>query len=463
MLRSITFFIFLSTTLLIYFFGFQLSAYCPFPNGKKITSNLPIIQMTTQGQKINKTHMQSVQIEIYQEPEKKDPVFQGKAGLKYRGNMSFKKPKKQYRLEFWDDKKNDLKVSLFKLPAESDFTLYAPFSDYSMLRNHIAYQFSRQNGLYAPRTRFVELYLTEENRLPQCRDYMGIFVLTEKIKIGPNRVNIATQTKKPITSPSIQGGYLLEMTRNLNDDPQLFFISKHTESFIFYDYPPARWITTAQKSYIQAFINQFEKVSYGPNFKDKKTGYNRYLDVSTAIDYLILNELFYNTEFLQHSTFMHKDIGSKLRLGPVWDLNLTMGNTIYAQSQGNYVGWVTPTRVWTERLFLDQSFSSKFINRYLEWRQKYISPDYFNQTIEKQASILKKAQKRDYQRWKSHRPTFEYNLEIAKLQKWLTNRIDWIDKNISSLPKLIHTCANYFKANKVFCFRFGRPPNNNQN
>ena len=71
----------------------------------------------------------------------------------------------------------------FWLPEENDWVLYAPWSDKSLMRNVLIYELSNDMGRYAPRTRFVELYINET--------YKGVYVLMEKIKRDKNRVAIS--------------------------------------------------------------------------------------------------------------------------------------------------------------------------------------------------------------------------------------------------------------------------------
>ena len=66
-------------------------------------------------------------------------------------------------------------VSLLGMPSENDWILYAPYQDKSLMRNVLAYKLSNQMGRYTSRTKFCELYINDE--------YLGVYVLMEKIKI----------------------------------------------------------------------------------------------------------------------------------------------------------------------------------------------------------------------------------------------------------------------------------------
>lgn len=65
-------------------------------------------------------------------------------------------------------------VPLLGMPADSDWILYAPYSDKTLLRDVLAYELSNQFGHYASRTRFVEVFLNDStNRLARAH-YAGV-------------------------------------------------------------------------------------------------------------------------------------------------------------------------------------------------------------------------------------------------------------------------------------------------
>lgn len=56
-------------------------------------------------------------------------------------------------------------------------------------------------------------------------------------------------------------------------------------------------------------------------------GYEQYIDVDSFIDWGILHELTYNIDSCyRRSCYMTKDAGGKLKMGPIWDFDLALGN-----------------------------------------------------------------------------------------------------------------------------------------
>lgn len=74
-----------------------------------------------------------------------------------------------------------------------------------MLRNYITYQLARiLQDEYSPQCRFVELYLN--------REYMGVYLLVEHVKVAPHRVNLVKN----------DSSFLFERTGESDDDDIIF-------------------------------------------------------------------------------------------------------------------------------------------------------------------------------------------------------------------------------------------------
>ena len=92
-------------------------------------------------------------------------------------------PKKQYHFEIWDEHNQDFDAELLGMPADSDWILQGPYSDKTQMRNALCYQLSNDMGRYTVRTRYIEMFLNQDNNKITMDDYIGIYVLMEKIKL----------------------------------------------------------------------------------------------------------------------------------------------------------------------------------------------------------------------------------------------------------------------------------------
>ena len=88
------------------------------------------------------------------------PTLTARAGFHIHGSSTESLPKHAFSVEFWDDLNNSANYSPLGLPPESDFVLYAPDNfEPVLIHNPLIYELSNEVGRYAPRTRFVEVYL----------------------------------------------------------------------------------------------------------------------------------------------------------------------------------------------------------------------------------------------------------------------------------------------------------------
>src|ERR1043166_144538 len=175
------------------------------------TSNLPLIIIDTFGASIveeNKIPATMTLIEPYHGRSSmlRPPAAQLRPGIEIRGQSSTMFPKKSYGFETWDEADQDLHVPLFGLPANSDWVLYAPYTDKTFMNDFLAYELHEKMGHYAVRRRFVDVFVDSSGGGLNYADYAGIYVLLEKIKIGPDRVDIAQLKPGASSEPDTSGG-----------------------------------------------------------------------------------------------------------------------------------------------------------------------------------------------------------------------------------------------------------------
>ena len=260
-------------------------------------------------------------------------------GIKVRGRGSSGFPKLNYTIEFHDSTDKDINVSLLGLPPSDDWVLHGPYVDKSMVRNSFGHWLFRQTGHYSPRTKHFDLYINGV--------YRGVYVLIERIKRGKYRVNVSKLKKTDIEGDNLTGGYILAIDRKYDSYSKL---SKTESEFVTSDgvkvilrYPKKDKMAKEQEEYIQNYLNELEAL-----FKDGKngSGYENYVDVASAADYLLHLELTNNMDpYLANNFFMYKpkdktdDQGNKtvgkITLGPPWDFYLAFKNRLTPESSND--------------------------------------------------------------------------------------------------------------------------------
>ena len=265
-------------------------------------------------------------------------------GIKVRGQSSAMFPKPGYSIEVRDEKGESTDVSLFGLPPSDDWVLHGPYVDKSMLRNALAYWLFRQAGRYAPRTKHFDLYINGV--------YRGVYVLVEKIKRGKYRVNVSKLKEDDIAGDSLTGGYLWAFDKvgtNTGGGGSNNQGGIEAEGFntsdglnVILHYPKKENIQKQQEEYLKKYLNDLEAL-----FKNGKNGdgYEKYVDLGSALDYVLHQEVTNNGDSYWCSFFLHKPKNKtnkdgvytegKVTLGPPWDFNLAMSNGGMMYGGGN--------------------------------------------------------------------------------------------------------------------------------
>jgi hypothetical protein len=423
------------------------------------TSNLPLIFINTNGQTIIPDVKITADMKVLNSPTGKNNIndtnyeYNGKIGIEVRGFTSVNYPKKNYTVETRDAAGENLNVSLLGMPKENDWVFHGPYSDKSLMRNVLAYHLGNKTGKWSPRTRFFELYLNG--------NYVGVYVLVEKIKIDKNRLNLATLKETDVFGDQLTGGYILQIDRPDNDDVEGkdYWISPYRARtklqqkvhFLFMD-PKGSVINDFQRYYIQDYITAFEDAMNSENYKDRVTGYYPFIDLNSFVDYYIISELSRNLDGYRISTFLHKDKdsrGGKITMGPFWDYNICFGNANFF-SAGNTQGWIIDGMgdgdayampFWWEKFRLDPFFNSHIKKRWNYWIENYINETYLNKFIDSCALELYDAQKRNFKTWNvlgtyvwpNNYVGGTYQNELNYLKTWLRDRIKWMDSQIQPI------------------------------
>ena len=437
---------------------------------------VPVVgQVTSYEGKIPKVYINTLGNTIVNEPKVKSDikvivndtiVLEHNIGIEYRGSSSLYFDQKSFGFEFWDAANDGVDSVIMDLPKEEDFILYAPANDKSLLRNVLIYNLSKQIGMYTTRTRFVQLYINDS--------YNGLYVLMEKIKRNKNRVNISK-----ISASDVTGGYILKIDKSTGDSPSgsdnyysetfswrsgydtagrlLSYLpygsKKGEETYFLYEYPKPEDITQAQKDYIRKYVDDFEKALLSADYKDPVKGYRAYIDVPSFVDFFLLNELSHNPDAYRLSTFMNKEKGGKLKMGPIWDFNLAFGNDSrtpisapynWGFNFNNYYrndGWLI--NFWWKRLLTDPYFATAVKNRWTELRATKFSDANILKVVDDNIALLQKhdAVNKHFTRWKFLGVKLQFNgfvgqtyqEEVDYLKSWVRSRTTWMDQNINSL------------------------------
>jgi hypothetical protein len=136
--------------------------------------------------------------------------FSGRCLINVRGRASLRYPKNSFTVKTINGEGDPANVSILGFPPESDWVLYAPFPDKTLMRDVLAYELHREMGHWAPRTKFVEVFVNQTGKKVSRRDYVGVYVFEEKIKRDKAASMLRSSSLKDDSEPRITGGYIFK-------------------------------------------------------------------------------------------------------------------------------------------------------------------------------------------------------------------------------------------------------------
>ena len=354
-------------------------------------------------------------------------------GIKVRGQSSALFPKPGYSVEVRDEKGEGMDVSMFGLPPADDWVLHGPYVDKSMLRNALAYWLFRQAGRYAPRTKHFDLYINGV--------YRGVYVMVEKIKRGKYRVNVSKLKETDIAGDSLTGGYIWAFDKvgtntggggsNNQGGIQAEGFNTSDGLNVILHYPKKANIQKQQEEYLKKYLNDLEALFMNGKNGD---GFDKYVDLGSAVDYVLHQEVTNNGDSYWCSFFLHKPKNKggkdgkefkegKVTLGPPWDFNLAMsnggmmgyggGNSWQIESKGGGGGGgfgggfgfggggmgSLKAPNWLVGLWKRSDYQDELKKRWAELRSGVWHTKVMDEYLDSMKTYLTKAAERNFKRW----------------------------------------------------------------
>ncbi|MDO4340363.1 MAG: CotH kinase family protein [Eubacteriales bacterium] len=407
---------------------------------ERFSTHLPLVLIDTQGNEIIQEETVDCKISIidnedsYNYPED-TPQVDTWATIRIRGNSSSRFDKKQYRITFVEEKGSDKEADypVMGMKAESDWVLNAPYLDKTLMRNYMMYNISGEIMDWAPNVRFCEMMLNGE--------YMGLYLMIEKIKVSENRLNL-TEIEKGQTETS----YLISREREGQQEVPLNNFGTYTAKTtneVGINYPSAGKLTDEWKEYIRDDLSDIEKALYSLDYDEWDYGYARYLDVDSFVDYFIINEFSMNMDAGVLSTYAYKDLRGKLTMGPVWDFNNCFDN--FKPKPFPVNDFNMKSYPWFVMLCRDEIFVDLVIERYHELREGVLSEEYLMQYLDDTRAYLGDAIDRNFEVWgysfqkpelhPRSRDLHSYEEAIEQLKTCIHERGTFMDEHIDILKQ----------------------------
>lgn len=333
--------------------------------------------------------------------------------IRGRGNWTWSGfDKKPYRLKL-DDKQ-----PLLGMKKNKHFALLAHADDnVAFMRNIVGLQLSRLIGLpWTPADAPVEVVLNG--------DYIGLYFLTELVRVDKDRVNIVEQPDNATDPETITGGWLVEID-NYDTDPHIELWEKDSEhSRIIFTYKTPEVLSPEQEAYLTEQMTLINDAVYNPDLEDNT--WEDYVDTDQLARYYLVQEVLDDYESFHGSCYLYKEQGNdKWHFGPVWDFGNALSCTKYAyiyEGRTWHNTWIGPMCDHPHFMEIVKNVWSEFYNGNFSTIYDY---------IDEYAARIAAAAVSDAQRWPNYgNADFDNRVKTAKER--LASGANWLQRRWAS-------------------------------
>lgn len=315
-------------------------------------SQIPALFLTVDGNELKKIkHSKNNEITegrmVYMESDGTLTYDGTLTQLRCRGNNSFLYTKKPYQLKLSES------ASLSGMGKGKTWVMLANHVDESLLRNQIVLDLCRVIGLkYAVDCVPADVWINGE--------YNGLYLLTEKIQIRKERVditNLEKATEAVNDTPFQPGAIFTEKSRTypiLRSYPEIRDPEDITGGYIMTIEKPARmknyvvagfktskelnirikeptYPSRAQAEYLFERVSQTQRALMAKDGIDPESGksFETLLDEQSFAQKFLIEEWCKNYDFFGGSQYLYKDsdlVDPLIYAGPGWDYDLCFGN-----------------------------------------------------------------------------------------------------------------------------------------
>lgn len=430
-------------------------------NCPQINTELPVLHMKPDYLISSKDNYVDTYIQLYDKtPESTgegwwDSAEKGKIEMRGRGNSTWGLPKKPFRMKF-TEKFSPIGLNHAK---EKSWVILAQDMDKSLLRTHLAFEYSRilfnaadnyhheKAVLFTPCSRFINVYLTGDyydSSTGRTRymdgEYLGVYQMSDQVQRADGRIAVDKLKASDGADPEkITGGYVIEADLHEGNH----YTSKGIK--LTYKYPEDDDFDQAQYDYITDFINKAEAALYGSNYKDPENGWRKYFDEKTLADFIIVKEFVGDLDGYT-STYMYKRRGyDKLFFGPIWDCDKGWNNDKRVphweyqplESLMIYAGFWMPPYVsndWFHRLWTDETFRAFVAKRWADKKEELKAVT--SKVLAEVPADMAKAIEANFEVWpfyyqysgEANMPAKDYPSEIQRIAKLSSEREALLDR-----------------------------------
>lgn len=330
--------------------------------------------------------------------------------IKGRGNYSWSFAQKPYAIKLGE------KADFLGMGAAKKWTLITVGSDKSMMHNYLTQKMAAAMGLRGTcENEYVDVVVNGE--------YKGTWVLTEKIQIHEERIDVPEE---------IGVLFEIEMVYRHTCD---FCIVLHEDRWSRDNSVHLRLKTykgtdiedmdtrqrEAARAELQPFFDNITAAMTDSRATVKKL--SKYIDVDSFVNWYLLNEMTrnYDSKFVT-SCYCFINEEGKLYMGPVWDFDTCYG--IQTPDTDGY--WVSQAPWYTWLLDCPEFFTLT-MERWTELQDSGLLESFYN-SIGQTAQRIAQSEQLNHTLYpvsELRNDSFEGSVKF--FQDWLTARLEWMD------------------------------------
>ena len=387
--------------------------------------------------------------------------YHGGVSLRGRGNSTYRFDKKPFNMKLDDA------AGILGMDIDRDWCLLANSWDYSYMNNKLAFDMASKAGFdYVPDAEYADVYFNG--------DYWGIYLVTEKVEVDENRIDITdlkeenervnpgldlseaetfdSGSKRGVflanISDDITGGYLLERDYRLR--PSYAARVMTTSYFETADYGTSinikspEYASEEEVEYISNLTNEMEQAIMSP------TGYSQcgkyyldYIDLDSWVKWYMVAEIAYDLDKDGTNTYFYKDIDTvdtKFHMGPVWDYDCRFGGTD-SYSRADILTKLNGTGNWCYNLYEKPEFYEKICEEWNSFFKGYLTEE-AQENIDLWQTLIRKSVSMDNIRWyrgggpikwpgadnsDQFTDIYSFDEQVDHLRNWIRERCDFLD------------------------------------
>lgn len=344
-----------------------------------------------------------------------------------RGNLTATLDKKPFKLSFGEP------VGLFGMAPAKKWNLLANATDGSYIRNKIVLDLANSTtDAYEPDGEFVDLYLNGS--------YRGLYLLTEAVEIGENRLDIP-----------MENSFFLEMELDFRQEESATYVT--TKAGQLFKIETDGKVSEKESEQVREFLNDIESALFSENGVSEISGkpLEELIDFDSWANAWLIEEISGDHDTGIASQFAYTSNNPqdmKLYAGPVWDFDGTMGNvnTPLYQNPKALTTAIAQTRPegnanqnrWLSAMYRNERFRKILEEKYTQVFDKQLlamldtNMDGYVKTIRRSACL-------DALRWHEKRLSWQFVLPpgLSIQEEGDYDKYDTLDENVAMVREFL--------------------------